>query len=397
MNKRTNRGIAVCLTLLLAPLLAFGAFRAAEEVIPDTISYFEDEAPCAPAWCSLTEESEGGQTATVKLLGILPIKEVRLQSVERLRLCPGGTVFGLRAPLGGVLVTSLSGVPGEAEGRCGPAEECGICRGDLIVAVNGQALDDAAALCRAIGEGGGKPLSLTVKRGGRELTFTLTPRAGEGEGKYYAGLLIKDSVAGIGTLTYVDPETGAFGGLGHGVYDEAVGGLAPIGRGAVTAVELSGVAPGAVGKPGELRGHLEEKKIGTLLSNTDCGVFGVLADPPSAEEALPIGLRREVHTGAAEILCTVDGSRERYTIEITDLRGQKGTDKSFSIRVTDTRLLEKTGGIVQGMSGSPIIQDGKLIGAITHVMISDPTRGYGIFIENMLNASHMARNELPAA
>lgn len=386
MNKRTKRGIAACLALLLAPLFAFGASRAATVAIPDTISHFSDEAPCAPTWCSLKEDGKGGQTATVKLLGILPIKEVKLQSVERLRLCPGGTVFGLRAPLGGVLVTSLSAVPGEADGRCGPAEECGIRRGDLITAVDGVALDDATALCRAIGEGGGKPLTLTVKRNEAALSITLTPRMGEG-GKYYAGLLIKDSVAGIGTLTYVDPETGAFGGLGHGVYDEALGGLAPIGRGAVTAVELSGVAPGAAGKPGELRGHLEEQKIGTLLSNTDCGVFGVLADPPTATEALPIGLRGEVHTGAAEILSTVDGNRERYTIEITDLRGQKGTDKSFSIRVTDARLLEKTGGIVQGMSGSPIIQDGKLIGAITHVMISDPTRGYGIFIENMLKAA----------
>ena len=387
MKKTMIRGVAACLTLLSVLTLAVGAFGAAAAMIPDTISHFSDEAPSAPAWCSLTTEDE--QLATVRLLGILPIKEVRLQSVERMRLCPGGTVFGLRAPLGGVLVTSLSGVPGEDEGRRGPAEECGIRRGDLITAINGTPISDATTLCRAIGEGGGKPLCLTLTRGERELTLTLTPRMSDSDKKFYAGLLIKDSVAGIGTVTYIDPVTGSFGGLGHGVYDEAAGGLVRIGRGAVTSVELSGVAPGAAGKPGELRGHLENEKIGTLLSNTDCGVFGVLADPPSADTALPLGLRGEVRTGDAEILCTVDGSCERYRIEITDLRGQKGNDKSFSIRVCDTRLLEKTGGIVQGRSGSPIIQNGKLIGAVTHVMINDPTCGYGIFIENMLNAAQM--------
>lgn len=388
MKKTMIRGVAACLTLLSVLTLAVGAFGAAAAMIPDTISHFSDEAPSAPAWCSLTTEDE--QLATVRLLGILPIKEVRLQSVERMRLCPGGTVFGLRAPLGGVLVTSLSGVPGEDEGRRGPAEECGIRRGDLITAINGTPISDATTLCRAIGEGGGKPLCLTLTRGERELTLTLTPRVSDSDKKYYAGLLVKDSVAGIGTVTYIDPVTGSFGGLGHGVYDEAAGGLVRIGRGAVTTVQLSGVAPGAAGKPGELRGHLENEKIGTLLSNTDCGVFGVLADPPSADTALPLGLRGEVRTGDAEILCTVDGSCERYRIEITDLRGQKGNDKSFSIRVCDTRLLEKTGGIVQGMSGSPIIQNGKLVGAVTHVMINDPTCGYGIFIENMLAASEGA-------
>ena len=393
MNKKIHRGIAVCLSLL-ALILTVGAVWTAEDAIPDTISYFSDEPPSAPAWCSL---SESGDAATVKLLGLLPIKEVRLKSVERISLCPGGTLFGLRAPLGGVLVTSLSGVPGEAEGRPGPAEECGLRRGDLITAIGGEGISDADTLCRAIGEGGGTPITLTVLRGERELTVTLTPRTSGSDGRFYAGLLIKDSVAGIGTLTFVDPETGAFGGLGHGVYDEAAGGLVRITRGAVTAVELSGVIRGAEGKPGELRGHLGDEKTGTLLANTDCGVFGVLATTPSKDTAIPIGLRGEVKPGKAEILCTVDGSCERYTIEITDLRGQRGTDKSFSIRVTDARLLEKTGGIVQGMSGSPIIQNGKLIGAITHVMIGDPTAGYGIFIENMLKASHMARNELPAA
>lgn len=386
MKKTKKRGVAACLALLFALALSVGAFGA-KQAIPDTISYFSDEAPSTPAWCSLTGEESGEATATVRLLGILPIKEVKLQSVERMHLCPGGTVFGLRAPLGGVLITALSGVPGEGDGRRGPAEECGLRRGDLITAIDGTPISDATALCRAIGEGGGKPMCLTVLRQERKMSMTLTPRASGSDQKFYAGLLVKDSVAGIGTVTYIDPETGSFGGLGHGVYDEAVGGLVRIGRGSVTAVELSGVAPGAAGKPGELRGHLEDKKIGTLLSNTDCGVFGVLADLPSANTALPLGLRHEVRTGKAEILCTVDGNRECYTIEITDLRGQKGTDKSFSIRVCDARLIEKTGGIVQGMSGSPIIQNGKLIGAVTHVMVSDPTAGYGIFIENMLNAA----------
>ena len=372
---------AVCVTLL-AVLLSGGALGA---LLPDTLSYLEGEQPCVPALCSLTPSDSGEATATVRLFGILPVKRVTVREYESLSLCPGGGVFGLRTALGGVLVTALTGVPGEDERR-GPAEEAGVMQGDLITAINGRTITQAEALISAVGECHGS-LTLRLVRGGQPLDATLTPRKGN-DGRQVAGLLVKDSVAGIGTVTYIDPRTGEFGGLGHGVYDSALGGLVPLSRGTVTEVGLTGVTVGASGAPGELRGYLRTERIGTLTKNTERGVFGLLSELPAESGAIPVGLRESVSVGHAEIICTVkDGVKERYGIEITSLRGKRGDDTSFSIRVSDPRLLAITGGIVQGMSGSPIIQNGKLIGAVTHVMISDPTAGYGIFIENMLSAA----------
>ena len=373
--------------LALAVTLAIGAGGGA--LLPDTVSHFTGEPPAVPALCTLTAHGGEGE-ATVRLLGILPIKRVTVREYEALSLCPGGGVFGLRASLGGVLVTALSGVPGEEDGRRGPAEEAGIQRGDMITAINGTPLSQAEVLAAEVGRCKGS-LTLTLLRAGQALTVSLTPRVGN-DGRRVAGLLVRDSVAGIGTVTYIDPRTGEFGGLGHGVYDASLGGLVPLSRGTVTKVGLTGVTPGASGAPGELRGHLTANRIGTLRANTDCGVFGVLSDIPAASTAIPVGLRDAVRVGPAEILCTVgEGGCARYGIEITSLRGKRGDDTSFSIRVTDPRLVSLTGGIVQGMSGSPIIQNGKLVGAVTHVMIGDPTEGYGIFIENMLEAAATAQ------
>ena len=382
-----------CLLLLLALILAAGAAGMAERHLPDSISVFAGETPTVGSGMTLTPSGEEVAhhhytvgSATVKLLGLLPVKEIEVRRYEALSLCPGGSLFGLRAPLGGVLVTAVAEV--EGTGGRSPAREAGLARGDLITAVDGQAVTDAEALAARVKGSGGAPLSLSVSRGGRSLTVRLTPCALT-NGEYRAGLLVKDSVAGIGTVTFVDPETGFFAGLGHGVYDGISHSPVTIGRGIVTEVGLTGVCPGTSGTPGELRGHLESARLGTLLSNTECGVFGILATP-TVGEAIPIGLRGEVHLGEAEILSTVEeGAPRRYRIEIIALRGEKGSDRSFSIRVTDEHLLAVTGGIVQGMSGSPIIQDGKLVGAVTHVMISDPTAGYGIFIENMLNAANI--------
>ena len=385
----------VCLVLLLSLALTASAAGMADYYIPDTISVFRDEEPTPPAFgrLMLGEETAAGPHATVAsgtvcLFGLLPIKRVEVKRFDELSLCPGGEVFGIRAPLSGALVTSLSEVTTEG-GNVSPGREAGLRRGDLVTAVNGAPIGSASDLAAAIADAGGKSISLTVLREGRSLTLTLTPVCSLA-GIFRAGVLVKDSVAGIGTVTFYDPETGFFGGLGHGVYDGIHDTPVPIRRGTVTAVGLSGIQPGAPGAPGELRGHLKSEKQGALLANTAHGVFGVLAAPTPGREPIPIALCSEVTLGKAEILSTVDENGPcRYTIEITALRGEKGSAESFAIRVTDKALLEKTGGIVQGMSGSPIIQNGKLIGAVTHVMVNDPTTGYGVFIENMLNAAQM--------
>ena len=384
VHKIISSGIS--LVLLLSFVFLAGAAGIAEYCIPDTLSFFQGEEPALGAFATLSTSEREDTRGRVLLFGVLPIKEVGLREVERLSLCPGGGVFGIRAPMDGALVTALSEVA-TAEGSRAPAREAGLHRGDLITAVGGTPIRTAEELSAAIEGCDGRPLSITVCRRGETLTLSLTPCRAGGEGAFRAGVMVKDTVAGIGTVTFYDPETGFFGGLGHGVYDGVSRTPAALGRGAVTGVGLTGVVKGKAGSPGELRGHLEAEKIGTLLSNTDSGVFGVLAAPP-AGEAIPISLSREVRVGPAEILSTIeDGKTCSYTIEITSLRGERGSEKSFSIRVTDPTLLELTGGIVQGMSGSPIIQNGHLIGAVTHVMIGDPTAGYGIYIENMLSAA----------
>ncbi|MBQ2718709.1 MAG: SpoIVB peptidase [Clostridia bacterium] len=387
------------LLLLLSLLLIAGVARVADAYIPSAVSVFRGEEPSVPAGITLCPEGEGEsrgavttQTATARLFGVLPVKRVKIQSYEARELCPGGGVFGLRIRLGGAMVTSLTAVGGQDGREHRPGREAGLLCGDLITAVDGARITTAEELSRAVAASEGRALSLTVKRGERTQTLSLTPVFSVAAGAYRAGLFVKDQAAGIGTVTFIDPETGAFGGLGHGVYDSETAALLPIERGAVTGVALSGVVAGVPGTPGELRGHLTDEKTGTLLSNTDCGVFGILAAEAPASEPIPIGLSSSVHVGAASIRCTLsDGVCEEYGIEITEIRKDGGSTKSFCIRVTDARLLERTGGIVQGMSGSPILQDGKLIGAVTHVMISDPTAGYGIFIENMLSVAEEAR------
>ena len=375
------------LLLLFSLILAAGLIGVADRLIPKTVTVFGEEASEGGRWLTLSPTEGNGEAAsgTLSLFGVLPLKEVELRQATPIMLIPGGELFGLRAPLNGVLVTAISEVEGAS-----PAKAAGLLVGDMISAVDGVAIRTAEEFSAMISASGGRTLVLTVTRRGHTHSVSVAPLYVAAEECYRVGITVKDSIAGIGTVTFIDPESGRFGGLGHAVYDGISTSPAVLPRGVVTGVSLSGVRAGAPGAPGELRGHLTAEKQGSLLSNTDCGVFGILASPPAASEAIPIALRHEVVCGPAEILCTVEGEeKEAYSIEITSLRGEKNSPKSFSVRVTDPRLLETTGGIVQGMSGSPIIQNGKLVGAVTHVMIGDPTAGYGIFIENMLSAAEM--------
>jgi stage IV sporulation protein B len=205
---------------------------------------------------------------------------------------------------------------------------------------------------------------------------------------------VRDSIAGIGTITYIEPESGEFAGLGHGICDTATGALLPISRGVVVHAEIRGIRKGAPGSPGELRGQFSSGRIGVLNMNAAQGVFGVLTELPvnvCEETAVPIAMKEEILDGEATLLCTVDenGAKE-YSVTIRKIKNGSG-DKNMEITVTDPELLEKTGGIVQGMSGSPLLQNGRLIGAVTHVLINNPAKGYGIYIENMLRAVQEAK------
>jgi stage IV sporulation protein B len=301
-----------------------------------------------------------------------------------LLLIPGGDAFGIRLKETCVSVIAAKG-------------DSAFRKGDRIISLDGEDIDSIEDVTRVLSDYKGGTIRAKIIRGGEEITLTVMPRVfGEG---YKLGVTLRDTASGIGTLTFIDPASGAYGGLGHGV-STSDGGVLPISSGVATGVILGGIKRGEAGKPGELSGILSKTHLGSVEFNTDCGVFGIMDECELMQrEAIPLGRRSEVKLGAAEIISTVkNGKRQSYKIEITEIleHGDRGS-KSFKIKVTDPTLITLTGGIVRGMSGSPIIQDGKLVGAVTHVLVANPTEGYGIFIENMLNASEVARNELPNA
>ena len=370
--------------VILAGLLLAGALDLA---LPQEISLMgAEELPSYPCISFGTEEQTVtgfGSVATVKakLFGVVSLKKIEVKKYENVSLIPGGMSFGVRLLGEGVCVVGLSEVTVGEKNIC-PAQEAGLRPKDLILELNGTKVRTVEEFKKAVAATDGKSVTLRYKRDGRECTALITPIA-DADGRYTVGMWVRDSASGIGTVTYIDPKTGAFGALGHGICDGESGELLPLSRGVVTDAVITGIEKGQKGEPGELRGYLKSEKKGALDKNTGCGIFGYLLDIPQGE-AIPIALAKSVHTGKATLRCSLeDGKACDYTIEITEIHGQS-ENKSFTIKVTDERLLSKTGGIVQGMSGSPIIQDGKLIGAVTHVMVNDPARGYGVFIENML-------------
>ena len=297
---------------------------------------------------------------------------------EKIMLYPGGSAFGLMIKEDGVTVTSSTTTALKA--------------GDRIITANGKAVSECSEIEEIVKGCGGKLISFTVVRGGEKINLSVAPKR-EGE-EYKLGVTLRAQTAGIGTVTFIDPETKVFGGLGHGVSDNS--GFISIRSATANAVTLGGCKKGEVGKAGELTGVLKQTKLGSVTKNCDCGVFGVLDELPDyCSEPMPIATKDEVKCGKAQIISTVkNGMRATYDVEIKDIDTHSDGPKSFKITVKDPSLIALTGGIVRGMSGSPIIQDGKLVGAVTHVMVADPTEGYGIFIENMLNA---ADNTVPKA
>lgn len=291
-------------------------------------------------------------------------------------LIPGGNTIGLQLQLDGVSVVEFSNdVPAQA----------GLRRGDLICKVDGTPVTTVAALSEAVASSQGRTLQLSVLRDGKEKTIKFAPtQTAEG---WRLGLYVRDSITGIGTVTYYDPSDGTFGALGHGVNSGEAGELVPLRSGNALPSRVASVTRGKVGTPGALQGALcADGVCGNILQNTPQGIFGKMS--PTQTPAMPLATADEVHKGAAQILSNVQGTQVRsYDIQICAVYPNDAHDRNLLIEVTDPDLLAATGGIVQGMSGSPIVQDGKLVGAVTHVLIDDPTQGYGIFIETMLNAA----------
>ena len=380
-------------TLLSLFILIYGTLK---DHIPDEIFVYADEEtdwetffrePLISYDETVEVSQNGSYQIRCKWLGVLPLKTIKVHTVEKQEVLVSGSPVGIYMETKGVLVID-SGEITDREGiRRTPAEHI-IQSGDYICEIDGKVLTGKRQLMQLVRENQGEPMELQVIRHQETIKLEMTPVETE-DGSYKLGIWVRDNIQGIGTLTYVEPN-GTFGALGHGISDTDTGERLEISDGDLYRADILSIRKGTAGTPGKLRGvinYREENRIGTICGNSQYGICGQMEPGKYTEsmKKIPTGLKQEIQTGKAEIRCDIgDGIRE-YQCEILEIDSNaRDTNKCFVLRITDDDLLSRTGGIVQGMSGSPVLQNGKLIGAITHVFVNDPTKGYGIFIENMM-------------
>ncbi len=324
----------------------------------------------------------------VKLFGFLPVKQVDIQVMEDTELIPVGLPVGIYLEAEGIMVIGVGEFRGQDGVEYAPSKYI-LQSGDYIRKLNGEEMTDKDVFIERIMNSCGEEQVLTVERGGELMELKVCPVRDE-NGDYRIGAWVRDNAQGVGTMTYIDSQ-GNFGALGHGINDVDTSTLMELDDGTIYQTEIISIHKGAVGRPGEMVGMIiysDDRIWGDIDENCERGIFGKCNDVGKnvvEGESIPIGLKQEIVKGPAQILCTVDGTRKYYDIEITGIRmDNDNINRGIELVVTDPELLEITGGIVQGMSGAPIIQNGKFIGAVTHVLVQDATKGYGIFIETML-------------
>lgn len=329
----------------------------------------------------------------MKLFGQIPLKTVKVNVIPDLKVIPGGQTIGVKVKSAGILVVGHHQVTDDKNQKSSPGEDAGIQVGDLITHLNGVPLKEVKDVAQFAGEAGkaNKPMKVTLTRGNQTIQTSIRPAYDKQDRAWRLGLYIRDSAAGVGTLTFYAPDQGVYGALGHVITDMNTQTPIVVGSGQILQSSVTSIAKSESGEPGEKRAHFikEGKTLGTIERNTHFGIFGKMNQNPDHsvyQNPIPVAFSDEIKEGQAEILTVVEGQRvERFKVEIVHVSKQNAPQtKGLVLRITDPRLIEKTGGIVQGMSGSPIIQNGKLIGAVTHVFVNDPRSGYGCFIEWML-------------
>lgn len=340
----------------------------------------------------VTGASEATYQMNVKWLGIIPLKSVEIQVMSEQHISAAGFPIGIFLKTKGVMVVGVGSFNDESGTVHEPAK-AHLTEGDYIVSYNGIEVTGKKQFMRLLSENQGEEALLGIERGSMYLEERITPAKNQ-NGEYKLGIWIRDNAQGVGTLTFIDA-AGNFGALGHGITDSDTGKLMELGRGSLYGTKIVAVRKGTDGVPGELTGMIEyddANVIGEITKNTPYGIFGHIEPEKLKEngiylETQKIGLKQEVRLGAATMISSINNERKAYDIEITAIHmGSDGGSKGLELLVTDKELLNLTGGIVQGMSGSPILQDGKVIGAVTHVLVNAPAKGYGIFIEEMLGA-----------
>ncbi|MEN6348411.1 MAG: SpoIVB peptidase [Syntrophomonas sp.] len=327
----------------------------------------------------------------LKLLGYIPIKSMAIESIPPKRVVVGGHSIGVLLQSKGIMVVGYAAVTTNDEKREYPAREQGVEIGDLILKADGQSMVSENELARVIDAKKDREVLLNIKRGSRYLTIPIKPVFCPETNRYRIGLYVRDGVVGVGTLTFWDPETSEYAALGHIIVDADTRKGINVLRGKIVSASIQSIKAGKPGQPGEKIGIFDSngKIEGNIIKNSYYGIFGKtgeVIENPLIEYSMEVAYAHQVKTGKAQIFTVVNGTDiEKFDIQIEKVFSERQDGKSMVIRVTDPRLLNLTGGIIQGMSGSPIIQDNKIIGAVTHVFLNDPTRGYGIFMDNMLS------------
>ncbi len=395
--RKAIRIFDIILAAVCAVIFAFVA--AGELILPDEVVSFGDDGGYYSSLYSyagdktkqVAEQSATQVKREIKLLGVIPVKTVSVTHSQQKQVLVSGEVFGIKLYTDGVIVVGTQSVDSDGK-SVNPAEESGIRTGDIIVSINNTEVFSSNEVTSILNENNGDSYKIKVKRDGRYRTFVLTPAYSEREGCYKAGMWVRDSTAGIGTITFYNKEQGTFASLGHQINDVDTNSLMPLLEGEAVGAAVTRVQKAQSGKAGSLSCDFSEEIIGQLLDNNENGLYGAYARISEYAKPYDIASRSEVHKGKAQLLSTVkEGKPELYDVEITHIRYRGDSEqKDIVLRVTDKKLLDITGGIVQGMSGSPLIQDGKLVGALTHVIINNPEKGYAVFSDTMLKASTIA-------
>lgn len=345
---------------------------------------------------STTSENQdytGKVNLSVKLLGKVDLKDITVNVIENTKVVPLGNIVGVKLYTNGVLVVGMSEISGVDNKEHKPYENTGIKEGDMIVEVNEKTVTCTADLLETVNKSQGKEVSMKYVRNGDLIQTSIKPVETKSS-DYKLGLWVRDAAAGVGTVSYYEPSTNSFAALGHGILDVDTDQLLDIASGEFITTNIVSITKGEKGNPGKIQGSIENQTtVGKISKNTSFGVFGTLNNIDAlnvdTSGAMDIALRNEIKTGKASIICTLENNvRKEYEVEIQKIFKNNNEDnKSMVIKVTDEELLNTTGGIIQGMSGSPIVQDGKFVGALTHVLVNDPTMGYGVFADLMIKQS----------
>ena len=326
----------------------------------------------------------------LKMFGIIPIETVNVEVVDDMYVQALGTPFGMKIYTDGVLVIECVDIVTK-NGNKNPAKMAGIKVGDYIKTVNGQVVTCNEDVLELVTQSAGEPLVFEVVRNGEHFNCEVTPVFDKDSEVYRVGIWVRDSSAGIGTLTFYSPSVDIVCGLGHGICDSDTDTLLEIDEGELVTADILDVEKGSAGAPGSLKGRLSYDTIADILLNCESGIYGITNKNFENADLIEIALKQDVQDGAAQILCTVSGENPQlYDCEIKKINTKGNKTQNLIVTITDKALVEITGGIVQGMSGSPILQNGKLVGAVTHVLVDSPTKGYGIFAENMLETAQSA-------